>query len=71
MSMAILVTILYFLPITYIAYLGYSDAKNDFETKKSEKWENTVISFADWFFMILKRSDLGMTGLIISILIHV
>ena len=29
-----------------------------------------MIRFADWFFMLLERSDLGQYGLIISILIH-
>jgi len=30
-----------------------------------------MMRFADWFFMLLERSDLGKVGLCISILVHV
>ena len=30
-----------------------------------------MIRFADWFFMLIKRSDLGQFGLVLSISVHV
>ena len=34
-------------------------------------WETNMKHMADWFFMMLQRSDLGAFGLIISSLIHI
>ena len=62
---SLLVSLLYFLPLIYIAYISY-DSKQmngdesalDTENKRAE-WEKAMIRFADWFFMLVKRSDLG------------
>ena len=68
MSMAMLVTILYFLPILYIGWVGYKDAGDSY--KGTAKWESSIRRFADWFYMIILRTDLGIAGLVISVLIH-
>ena len=69
MTLAILVTFLYFLPIAYICWLGYKDTVDAYDD--GNRWENSILRFADWFYMILKRTDLGVVGLFISVLIHV
>ena len=33
-------------------------------------WELALIRFAEWFFMLLERSDLGVFGLVVSTLVH-
>ena len=74
---SLLVSLLYFLPLIYIAYISY-DSKQmngdesalDTENKRAE-WEKAMIRFADWFFMLVKRSDLGQFGLLLSVAVHV
>ena len=46
------------------------DSALDTENKRAE-WEKAMIRFADWFFMLVKRSDLGQFGLLISVAVHV
>ena len=71
MSMAVIVTALYFLPILYIGWVGYKDAGDSYYGQSGgAKWENAILRFADWFYMILLRTDLGVAGLVISVLIH-
>ena len=72
-----MVSLLYFLPLFYIAYISYDskqingdDSALDTENKRAE-WEKAMIRFADWFFMLVKRSDLGQFGLLISVAVHV
>ena len=69
MTGSILVTILYFIPILYIGWIGYQEVGDGFMTKA--KWESSILRFADWFYMIMIRSDLGFVGFAISVLIHV
>ena len=69
MTLAIVVTILYFLPILYIGWVGYKDAGDAY--RDNAKWENAVLRFADWFYMIMLRTDIGVAGLVISALIHI
>ena len=42
----------------------------DTENMRAE-WEKAMIRFADWFFMLVKRSDLGQLGLLISVAVHI
>lgn len=68
MCMAVLVTVLYFLPVLYIGWIGFYDAGDAY--KENSKVENAILRFADWFYMIMLRADLGTVGLVISVLIH-
>ena len=75
---SLLVSILYFLPLVWVAYLAYDPEQIEllegqspaFQDGKAD-WEKAAIRFADWFYMLLERSDLGKWGLTISILVHV
>ena len=74
---SLLVSLLYFLPLIYIAYISYDsnqmngdESALDTENKRAE-WEKAMIRFADWFFMLVKRSDLGKFGLLLSVVVHV
>ena len=69
MTMSLLVTIMYFVPILYVGWIGYTEVGDGYVAKA--KWESSILRFADWFYMIMKRADMGMAGFIISILIHV
>ena len=66
MTVSVLVTILYFIPILFIGWIGFTEI----EDQKS-KLESSVLRFADWFYMIMLRVDMGVVGIVISILIHV
>ena len=75
---SLVVSLLYFLPLVYIAWLAFQEAGSGFEIDAFEEqgqdyaeWEKASIRFADWFFMLLERSDLGKGGLIVSIFVHV
>ena len=63
MTMSLLVTILYFVPILYVGWIGYTEVGEGYVTKA--KWESSILRFADWFYMIMKRTDMGMAGFII------
>ena len=77
---SLIVSILYFLPLIYVAYMAYDPSQQveleegqtpAFADPDQAEWERAMIRFADWFFMLLERSDLGGWGLAISTLIHV
>ena len=61
-----------------MAYLAYDPEQIEleegdrpaFQEGKAE-WEKAAIRFADWFYMLLERSDLGEWGLTVSVLVHV
>lgn len=76
---SLLVSVLYFLPLIWVAYLAY-DPSQQAELQPGDRpafaddkadWEKATIRFADWFYMLLERSDLGKWGLTISILVHI
>ena len=69
MTVSVLVTILYFIPILYIGWIGYIEVGDGVVAKT--KWESTVLRFADWFYMIMLRADMGIVGFVISVLIHI
>ena len=58
----------------YIAWTSYDPQIVDsyFDTREVElaEWERALVRFADWFFMLLERSDLGVFGIIVSVLVH-
>ena len=73
-----LVTFAYFVPVVYVAYRAYSADGDKFTkyTSQSMKddmkdWEKALLRFGDWFYMIIKRSDLGVFGLFFSFIVHV
>ena len=72
---SLLVSVLYFLPLIYVAYMSYDPSlasdQTVFESKEESSWERAMVRFASWFFMMLERSDLGKTGVAISIAVHV
>lgn len=69
---SLICSILYFLPLVYIAYMSYDPeyAETTFSTKAQAEWEKALIRFADWFYMLLERSDLGQVGIWVSFLVH-
>ena len=58
-SMTILVTMLYFMPLLYIAKITFDQA-NEFGSRL----------FADWTFMLIESSDSGWFGLGVSVFVH-
>jgi len=75
---SLLVSVLYFLPLIWVAYAAYDPESAELEEGQSPafhedkpEWEKATIRFADWFYMLLERSDLGKWGLAISMLVHV
>lgn len=72
---SLLVSVLYFLPLIYVAYMSYDPSlasdQTVFESKEESSWERAMVRFASWFFMMLERSDLGKIGVAISIAVHV
>jgi hypothetical protein len=75
---SLVVSLLYFLPLIYIAWLAFQEVGSNFEADAFEEqgqdyaeWEKATMRFADWFFMLLERSDLGKGGIIVSLLVHV
>lgn len=79
LAVSLLVSVLYFLPLIWVAYAAYDPYEEEFEEGSTPafydsdkpEWEKATIRFADWFYMLLERSDLGKWGLTISVLIHV
>ena len=77
MLAAVLITVVYFIPVAYIAYQAFRLAGqvyydgDDMAVTQDSDWETNMKHMADWFFMMLKRSDLGTFGLVISSLIHI
>ena len=77
MLAAVLITVVYFIPVAYVAYQAFRLAgevyyEDDQLAITSESdWETNMKYMADWFFMMLKRSDLGTFGLVVSGLIHI
>ena len=76
---AVLITVLYLLPLVYLCYQAFSLAGkvyydgSDFAFKEQSDFavfEIRVRRMTDWLYMMIKRSDLGTIGLIISGLIH-
>lgn len=73
-----LVTVAYFIPLVYVGYKAYSADGDQFNkysdsslNKDMKDWEKALLRFGDWFYMILKRSDLGVYGLFFSFFVHV
>ena len=79
MGLTVFVTIIYLFPIVYLMWVSYKDAGASFigyhdilqtgETRP--RWEIAVTKFVDWMLMMIYRNDLGWTGFIISLLIHI
>jgi len=76
--LSLFVSALYFLPLIYIGWLAFQRAGNSFEKDAFEEkgqnyaeWEKAMMRFADWFFMLLDRSDLGKGGIVVSIMVHI
>ena len=69
MTMAILASVLYFAPLSYICWVGYKDTITT-SIEEGHSPDRSFERFFDFFEMILKRTDLGSFGLIVSILVH-
>ena len=72
-----LVTIAYFVPVIYVGYTAYKTDGDKFNKYSSQSlkedmkdWEKALLRFGDWFYMIIKRSDLGVFGLFFSFFVH-
>ena len=83
MVVAVVVTVLYSVPIIYIAYISYKDAgqsyfQDKFHTNPDlfhilERGDNLIgslVRFGDWFYLLMKRNDLGIEGMVLSFAIH-
>ena len=78
LALVVFVTIAYFVPVVYVGYRAYT-ADGDRFNKYSDQslkadmkdWEKALLRFGDWFYMIIKRSDLGKFGLFFSFIVHV
>merc|ERR1719367_2087848 len=74
---AVVITVLYFIPVVWLGYQGLRMAGQfyyqgtDFAiSPEKSSFAVNIKRFADWSYMMLKRSDLGSVGLVISGLIH-
>ena len=72
MLAAVTITVLYFIPIAYICYQAFLLAGDSyFEDENVDKdWETDLKQWVDWMTMLLRRSDLGSFGLVVSCLTH-
>ena len=69
MTMSILATLMYFAPVSYICWVGYKDTQStslEAGHAVTRSWDR----FFDFMEMILKRTDMGAFGMIVSILVH-
>ena len=74
---SLLVSVLYFVPLIYVAWLSLQEVGSEFEKDAFEEqghdlasWEKAAFRFADWFYMLTERSDLGSGGLFVSAFVH-
>jgi len=79
--LTVAVTFLFLGPFIFIVYLSYRDVgssqnamnwnneSQDFSKSSDYHW-NAIARFGDWFIMMLMRSDLGVWGFLISLVIH-
>ena len=64
--LAILLSVVYFIPVLVIAHMAYSDYQ------QSEVPEKGAMSrFADILFLMMRRTDLGIGGIVFAIIIHI
>ena len=81
---AVVVTLIYFVPVVVICVCAYKDAgesyfKNKFTSQAdymmhSDKPDYHIAAlsrYADWMIMLMKRTDFGLTGLCFQILIQI
>jgi len=84
MILAVFVTMLFIIPVVYIAFISYKDAgssyfQNKFVTNSNylhslEQGDTllaTIIRFGDWCYLLMKRSDLGIGGLLIAMTVQI
>ena len=74
MLAAVTITTLYFIPVVYICYQAFLIAGSTYykdETKDDDDLYIECKRMIDWLMMMMKRSDLGTWGLVISSLIHI
>lgn len=83
LMLTLAVTILYIMPIIYIAKVSYSEStfkqtEWDYQMmdyrKKYDATDNqhviALLRFTDWLLMTLIRSDMGLAGFLIAIVLH-
>lgn len=84
MILAVVNTMLFFIPVVYIAFISYKDAGSSYFQDKFVTNGNylrsleqgdtllaTFIRFGDWCYLLMKRNDLGIGGLLIAITIQI
>ena len=70
---SLLITVLYFIPLVYLLFKAFMIVQPytpGAGSLHNGGWKYEMRHFANWGFMILKRSDLGTFGLFMSALIH-
>lgn len=84
MALAVLVTMLFIIPVIYIAFVSYKDAGSSYfqdkfvtnpdylhSLERGDTLIASIVRFGDWCYLMMKRNDLGIGGLIISITVQV
>lgn len=74
-------TALFVIPVLFIVFISYRDVGSSYNamnwnnesqnySQTSDYHWNALSRFADWLLMMMMRSDLGVWGFLLSLLIH-
>lgn len=78
-------TALFIVPVMFIVFISYKDVGSSFNAtnwdNQTQDYDRTpgtsdvhwgaLLRFGDWFIMMMMRSDMGVWGFLLSLMIHV